>query len=87
VLDVSFNHSKRGMLANEREFAWIPLDMSDLPTRHNDGLALRQNHIERILAGWVSVLAGRASARLSAARSPALGGSPTPQTHRCTRSL
>src|SRR5215217_5152822 len=34
-------------------FAWIPLHISDSPTRHNDGLGLWQNHIERILAGWV----------------------------------
>jgi 2-polyprenyl-6-methoxyphenol hydroxylase-like FAD-dependent oxidoreductase len=38
-------------------FAWIPLDISDFPTRHNYGLALWQNHIERILAGWVGELA------------------------------
>jgi 3-(3-hydroxy-phenyl)propionate hydroxylase len=37
-------------------FAWIPLDISDVPTRHNYGLALWQNHIERILAGWVGEL-------------------------------
>src|SRR5689334_6733672 len=30
----------------------IPLDMSDLPTRHNYVLGLWQKHIERILAGW-----------------------------------
>jgi hypothetical protein len=35
-------------------FAWIPLDISDFPTRHPYGLALWQNHIERILAGWVA---------------------------------
>jgi 3-(3-hydroxy-phenyl)propionate hydroxylase len=34
----------------------IPLDISDLPTRHNYLLALKQNHIERILAGWVDEL-------------------------------
>ncbi len=34
----------------------IPLDISDFPTRHNYLLALRQNHIERILAGWVDEL-------------------------------
>lgn len=34
-------------------FAMIPLDISDFPTRHNYGLALTQNHIERILAEWV----------------------------------
>lgn len=34
----------------------IVLDISDFPTRHNYGLALWQNHIERILAGWVDEL-------------------------------
>jgi len=34
----------------------IPLDLSDFPTRHNYTLALWQNHIERILAGWVAEL-------------------------------
>ena len=34
----------------------IPLDISDFPTRHNYGLALWQNHIERILADWVGEL-------------------------------
>src|SRR3984957_17958563 len=38
-------------------FSLIPLDISDFPTRHNYGLALRQKHIERILAGWVGELA------------------------------
>jgi 3-(3-hydroxy-phenyl)propionate hydroxylase len=37
-------------------FGWIPVDLSDLPTRHPYTLALWQNHIERILAGWVSEL-------------------------------
>ncbi len=32
------------------------LDISDFPTRHNYGLGLWQNHIERILAGWVQEL-------------------------------
>ena len=31
-------------------FAMVPLDISDFPTRHNYGLALWQNHFERILA-------------------------------------
>ncbi|MER9302647.1 FAD-dependent monooxygenase [Mesorhizobium sp. M0293] len=35
-------------------FHMIRLDISDFPTRHNYLLALRQNHIERILADWVS---------------------------------
>jgi len=38
-------------------FAGTPLDISDFPTRHNYGLGLWQNHIERILAGWVGELA------------------------------
>lgn len=38
-------------------FHQTPLDISDFPTRHNYVLALRQNHIERILADWVSELA------------------------------
>jgi 2-polyprenyl-6-methoxyphenol hydroxylase-like FAD-dependent oxidoreductase len=33
------------------------LDISDFPTPHNYGLGLWQNHIERILAGWVGELA------------------------------
>jgi 2-polyprenyl-6-methoxyphenol hydroxylase-like FAD-dependent oxidoreductase len=37
-------------------FAMIPLDISDFPTRHNYGLALRQDRIERILAAWVDEL-------------------------------
>ena len=31
--------------------------INDLPTRHNYVLGLWQNHIERILAGWVGELA------------------------------
>jgi 3-(3-hydroxy-phenyl)propionate hydroxylase len=38
-------------------FALIPLDISDFPTRRNYLLALRQRHIERILAEWVGELA------------------------------
>lgn len=34
----------------------VPLNISDLPTRHNYVLALSQNHIERILAEWVGEL-------------------------------
>ena len=45
-----------GQLAQVAGFAWIRLDISDFPTRHNYGLALRQKHIERILAGWVQEL-------------------------------
>ena len=35
----------------------MTLDISDFPTRHNYGLALWQNRIERILADWVDELA------------------------------
>lgn len=37
-------------------FAMTPLDISNFPTRHNYGLALFQNHIERLLAEWVAEL-------------------------------
>jgi 2-polyprenyl-6-methoxyphenol hydroxylase-like FAD-dependent oxidoreductase len=47
----------QGQVAQVAGFAWIPLDISDFPTRHNYGLALWQNDIERILAGWVGELA------------------------------
>ncbi len=47
----------QGQVAQVAGFAWIPLDISDFHTRHNYGLALWQNHIERILAGWVGELA------------------------------
>jgi 3-(3-hydroxy-phenyl)propionate hydroxylase len=40
-------------------FPMIPLDISDFPTRHNYGLALWQNHIERIRAGATLIYAGR----------------------------
>lgn len=45
-----------GQTAQVVRFASLSLDMSDFPTRHNYGLALWQNHIERILAGWVAEL-------------------------------
>jgi len=37
-------------------FNRVPLDISDFPTRHPYGLALTQNHIERLLAEWVKEL-------------------------------
>jgi 2-polyprenyl-6-methoxyphenol hydroxylase-like FAD-dependent oxidoreductase len=46
----------QGQVAQVAGFAWFPLDISDFPTRHNYGLALWQNHIERILADWVGEL-------------------------------
>ena len=45
-----------GQVAQVAGFAWIRLDISDFPTRHPYGLGLWQNHIERILAGWVGEL-------------------------------
>jgi 3-(3-hydroxy-phenyl)propionate hydroxylase len=47
----------QGQVAQVAGFAWIPLDISDFPTRYNYGLGLRQNLIERIMAGWVGELA------------------------------
>jgi 2-polyprenyl-6-methoxyphenol hydroxylase-like FAD-dependent oxidoreductase len=42
-----------GQVVQVGAFAGTPLDISDFPTRHPYGLGLWQNHIERILAGWV----------------------------------
>src|SRR4030081_3952917 len=47
----------QGQTAQVAQFTGIPLDISDFPTRHNYVLGLWQNHIERILAGWVDELA------------------------------
>ena len=60
VLDqrgTAYRFLSQGQVAQVASFAWIPLDISDFPTRHNYGLALWQNHIEHILAGWVGELA------------------------------
>ncbi|MBV9318478.1 MAG: FAD-dependent monooxygenase, partial [Mycobacterium sp.] len=46
----------QGQVTQVAGFSQIPLDISDFPTRHHYGLALWQNHIERILAGWVGEL-------------------------------
>ena len=46
----------QGQVMQVAGFAMIPLDISDFPTRHHYGLALTQNHIERILAAWTSEL-------------------------------
>lgn len=43
----------QGQVAQVAGFAWVRLDISDFPTRHNYGLALSQSRIERILADWV----------------------------------
>jgi 2-polyprenyl-6-methoxyphenol hydroxylase-like FAD-dependent oxidoreductase len=47
----------QGQVAQVAGFAGVSLDISDFPTRHPYGLGLWQNHIERILAGWVGELA------------------------------
>lgn len=46
-----------GQVAQVAGFAGVTFDISDFPTRHGYGLGLWQNHIERILAGWVGELA------------------------------
>jgi len=46
-----------GQRAQVAAFGHARLDISDFPTRHPYGLGLWQNHIERILAGWVEELA------------------------------
>lgn len=48
---------REGQITQLAGFAWTRLDISDLPTRHPYGLALRQSHIERILGGRVAELA------------------------------
>jgi len=45
-----------GQVARVGQFSGVPLDISDCPTRHPYTLGLWQNHIERILAGWVGEL-------------------------------
>jgi 3-(3-hydroxy-phenyl)propionate hydroxylase len=47
----------QGKVTQVGGFAMIPLDISDFPTRHDYGLALSQERIERILAAWVDELA------------------------------
>jgi 2-polyprenyl-6-methoxyphenol hydroxylase-like FAD-dependent oxidoreductase len=47
---------REGKVTQLAGFAWTRLDIGDLPTRHPYGLALRQSHIERILAEWVAEL-------------------------------
>src|SRR5215211_592146 len=46
----------QGKVMQVAGFAMVPLDISDFPTRHNYGLALLQERIERILAAWVDEL-------------------------------
>ena len=42
----------QGKVAQIGGFAWNPLDISDFPTRHNYGLALRQNPQSYRRPGW-----------------------------------
>ena len=60
VLDqrgIVYRFLSEGQVMQNAGFAATRLDISDFPTRHNYGLALWQNHIERILACWVAELA------------------------------
>ena len=45
-----------GQKAQVGQFSGVALNISDFPTRHPYSLGLWQNHIERILAGWVDEL-------------------------------
>jgi 2-polyprenyl-6-methoxyphenol hydroxylase-like FAD-dependent oxidoreductase len=45
-----------GQQAQVVSFGATPLDISEFPTRHPYTLGLWQNHIERILAGWLDEL-------------------------------
>jgi 2-polyprenyl-6-methoxyphenol hydroxylase-like FAD-dependent oxidoreductase len=45
-----------GQKAQAIGFAGVHFDLSGFPTRHPYSLGLRQNHIERILAGWLDEL-------------------------------
>lgn len=45
-----------GQVAQVAGFAALRLDIGDFPTRHPYGLALWQNHIERLLADWTREL-------------------------------
>ena len=45
-----------GQVVQVGHFAGAPLDVGALPTRHPYSLGMWQNHIERILAGWVDEL-------------------------------
>ena len=45
-----------GQVAQVAGFAQVTFDLTGFPTRHPYGLGLWQNHIERILAGWVDEL-------------------------------
>ena len=46
----------QGTTAQNGHYPGIFIDIADLPTRHNYGLALLQHRIERILADWIGEL-------------------------------
>jgi 3-(3-hydroxy-phenyl)propionate hydroxylase len=46
----------QGQVMQVTGFAFNQLDISDFPTRHNYGLALFQDRIERILGAWIDEL-------------------------------
>jgi 2-polyprenyl-6-methoxyphenol hydroxylase-like FAD-dependent oxidoreductase len=46
----------QGTVAQVAYLSMIPLDISDFPTRHNYGLGLWQDRIERTVADWVGEL-------------------------------
>ena len=45
-----------GQIVHVGQFAGVPLDIDELPTRHPYSLGLWQNNIERILAEWIGEL-------------------------------
>ena len=88
-----------GQVVQVGQFAGVPLDISDFPTRHPYSLGLWQNHIERILAGWVGELpvtilsrtrgdgfrAGRNRRRRRAVRRPVAAGAISRRVRRRTQ--
>lgn len=44
----------RGRVSTDVVFATIPLNMGGFPTRYGFMLGLWQNHVERVLSGWVA---------------------------------
>ncbi|RNE56786.1 hypothetical protein EEJ31_13020 [Cryobacterium tepidiphilum] len=50
---------EEGQIAQTARFGTAVLDISDFPTRHPYGLALWQNRIEPIVAGWIEQLGVR----------------------------
>jgi 3-(3-hydroxy-phenyl)propionate hydroxylase len=55
IADRFLTHAQ-GKVMQVAGFGMVPLDISDFPTRHNYGVALSQESIERVLAAWVDEL-------------------------------